>query len=181
MSPHDFRHRRPPVHLRPSRWRRRWFYALGLLLAISGIGWLVCHDLLRPAGAELPHPLEPWWLRLHGAAVTGFLIVLGSLLPTHIVPAWRRHRWHRSGVAVLAVLGGLTVTGYGLYYAGGDTVRALTSDVHWILGLASIAATAWHVAIARRERRHARAAHGHGGHRGDGPRGARHASHHGDR
>jgi hypothetical protein len=153
MSPAESRQRRHRSHVRPSRGRRRAFFAISLALAGSGIGWLVSHYLMRAADAELPHAAEPWWLRAHGAAVLAFLIVFGSLLPTHAVPAWRRGRDRASGAALIGLAALLTVTGYGLYYAGNEALRSLTSRTHWVAGLASVAAVAWHLVAARVQRR----------------------------
>jgi hypothetical protein len=160
MSPAEARRRRSRSHghVRPSRGRRRAFFAIGFLLAATGAGWLVAHYLMRAADAELPHPAEPWWLRAHGASVLAFLILFGSLLPTHVVPAWRRGRDLASGVALVTLIALLTVTGYGLYYAGSEAVRALTSRIHWVAGLASLAAVAWHLLSARISRRRTNAA-----------------------
>jgi hypothetical protein len=43
----------------------------------------------------------------------------------------------------------LTVTGYLLYYAGGEESRAAISIAHWIAGLLVPALLAWHVLSGR--------------------------------
>jgi hypothetical protein len=48
---------------------------------------------------------------------------------------------------------GLAVTGYLLYYAGGETARALASVAHWLPGLALPIAGGWHAVAGRRSRR----------------------------
>jgi hypothetical protein len=107
---------------------------LGVLWA-SGIGWLVFHYFLRQAGefGVLPHPLEAWWLRLHGAAAFATLWLIGLLWAIHLVPAWRARR-RASGIVLGIVLIALVLSGYLLYYAGGDDARALIAALHWIIG-----------------------------------------------
>jgi cation transport ATPase len=129
------RHHR--VQIRLSRSHQRWVYGIGGLLLLSGIGWLVCHFFLAVQtefGAS-PHPLEPWWLKLHGAAAMGFLIVIGSLLPNHIARAWRLRKNRSSGLAMLSLLAIIILSGYGLYYLGDEQTRPWISLIHWIIGL----------------------------------------------
>ncbi|AST31273.2 hypothetical protein AB6Q13_05265 [Ralstonia solanacearum] len=141
---------RLPVRL--SQRHKRWLYATAAVLCISGLGWLVAHDLLGGQGAfgDAPHPSEPWWLRLHGAAAMAFLVALGSLLPGHVSRAWQMRRNHRSGLFMLGLVLLLIATGYGLYYAGDEQTRPWISCVHWVLGLAAAGMAPLHVYLGRR-------------------------------
>jgi hypothetical protein len=47
----------------------------------------------------------------------------------------------------------LTVTGYLLYYAGGEETRPVISLVHWVVGLAVPALLTWHVLSGRSQTR----------------------------
>jgi len=143
---------RPPMQL--SRRQRRWIYLTGALLWVSGIAWLISHYFLQVAGefADAPGPSEPWWLRLHGAAVLGFLMAFGALLPQHVVPGWRQRRNRRSGVTMLSIVGVLALSGYGLYYAGDERIRPWISATHWLIGLAASVVLALHVILGRRTR-----------------------------
>ncbi len=87
---------------RLSRRHERYLYLTGTLLAVSGVGWLIEHYLLRPPGVPTlgPHPSEAWWMRLHGAAVIGFLVAFGALLPGHIVQNWRQRANRYSGLTI---------------------------------------------------------------------------------
>jgi hypothetical protein len=125
-----------------------WVYLSGAALLISGVGWLVGHYFLAADG--LPASSEPWWLRLHGAALIVFLVVFGALMPNHVVMGWRLRRNRRSGVFMFAVVALLTLTGYGLYYSGGDQQRAVISAVHWLIGLASALVLALHALLGKR-------------------------------
>ena len=148
---HPARHA-PRPQQRLGHVQERWVYAAGAALALSGLGWLVCHYLLHPPGPG-PHPLEVWWLRLHGLALILFLAVLGSVLPVHVRYGWRHHMNRVSGALVLGVAGLLALSGYGLYYLVDDDLREWTSIAHWIAGLAAIILLLTHVVLGKRRRR----------------------------
>ncbi|HTV78745.1 MAG TPA: hypothetical protein VMF03_10840 [Steroidobacteraceae bacterium] len=102
-----------------------------------------------------PNPLEVWWLRLHGAALVGFLIVFGTVMPAHVVYGWR-HRLNRgTGIAMLLVIGILALSGYGLYYLVDDQWRSAASTLHWLVGLCAMAVVVAH-AILGKQSAHAR-------------------------
>jgi cation transport ATPase len=141
---------RPSMQL--SRRHRRWLYLTFGLLWVSGAAWLISHYSSRSPGelTAAPQPTEAWWLRLHGAAVIGFLIAFGALLPVHVPHGWRQLRNRGSGVAMLALIATLALSGYGLYYAGDEQIRAWISAAHWLIGLAAAAALVLHVVLGRR-------------------------------
>ncbi len=130
-----------PACARPARLtraRRLLIYSVGAGLWLSGALWLVFHYFVHSAGAfgATRHPLEPWWLALHGGFAFASLWLLGLLWGVHIMAGWTSAQRRWSGGSVLATLGVLVVSGYLLYYAGDDTLRAGTSILHWTLGLA---------------------------------------------
>ncbi|MFC5489484.1 hypothetical protein [Dokdonella soli] len=112
------------------------YWILGLLWT-SGIGWLVFHYFLRQAGefGEMSHPLEAWWLRLHGAGAFAGLWLIGLLWAIHLVPGWKSRR-RPSGIVLSGLLSVLVLSGYLLYYAGGDRMHEVVALVHWLVGLA---------------------------------------------
>lgn len=135
----------PPRH-------ERLIYVAFALLALSGLAWLGGRYGLRP-DPELPHPLEAWALKLHGAATMLGLLALGSVLPQHVRFAWRTRRNRTSGATVLSVAAILIVTGYGLYYAADEDLRPWLSLGHWGIGLVLPAGVVWHVVAGRRQRK----------------------------
>lgn len=143
---------RGPIRLPKAR--RLAVYAVAAAAWITGAAWLVFHHFVRqpsPFGPE-PSPLEPWWLRLHGAAAMGALWIFGLLWGVHVLNGWnaRRRRW--SGGVVFAAVLVLIATGWLLYYAGSEGVRSAASLAHWLLGLAAPAAFLWHRFFAERRR-----------------------------
>lgn len=118
--------------------KRRWgVYAVAIGIWASGAAWLVLRYWLRRQGEFGPetNPLEPWALRAHGAFAFATLWALGLLWGAHVLNGWgaKRRRW--SGAGLLGFLLFLTLTGYLLYYAGGDELRAVISPLHWVVGL----------------------------------------------
>jgi hypothetical protein len=140
---------RGPIRL-PLR-RRLGVYVVAAGLWASGALWLVFHHFVRGKGEFGPtiSPLEPWWLRLHGAAAFGFLWIFGLLWGVHMVNGWTAGRRRWSGGVMFAAAVFLIVSGYLLYYAGGEDLRALASAAHWIVGLAAPVAFVWHRYLAR--------------------------------
>jgi cation transport ATPase len=145
------RHPRPSgIRLSPRH--ERWVLGISIALLISGVLWLAFHYMLTVPGefGESRHPLEAWWLRLHGAAAMAFLVAWGTLLPIHIRRAWQLRRNYRTGVVMFSVVTVLVTTGYGLYYASGENLRLWMSVIHWGIGITAMPALILHVLIGKR-------------------------------
>lgn len=142
----------------PARHERLIYLAFAFLV-LSGLAWLGGRYGLR-IDPEFPHPLETWALRLHGAATMLGLLAVGSVLPQHVRYAWRARRNRVSGMVVLSLLGGLTITSYGLYYAADETLRPWVSLGHWTVGLTLPAGIIWHVVAGRRRTKALHKPHG---------------------
>ncbi|MBW8781930.1 MAG: DUF4405 domain-containing protein [Verrucomicrobia bacterium] len=147
--------------LRLSFRQRLWFHGSFAVLFLSGALWWILHRWF-PVQTEFgsqENPLNSWLLRLHGAAAMIALVVLGSLLPNHVRAAWRAHRNRFSGGGMIALSAALTLTGYGLYYAAGETLRLAASLSHLGLGLAFPGVLIWHIRRGRALRRRLGAPH----------------------
>lgn len=131
---------------------------VGGLLATTGAGWALLHYLWEPLGVDerAAISMSATLLQVHGAAAMASLVLLGSLLAGHVGDGWRASRNKASGVGALALTGVLAVTGYFLYYAGGEDARAAASAVHLGAGLLLPAIVLWHaLRLIRARRRHA--------------------------
>ena len=142
--------------IRLGPWHRRWVYASLTALWVSGALWLGFHYFLDVGtlfGAA-PHPLERWWLRLHGLAVIATLPVLGSLAVDHAARAWRlrKNRW--LGAVLTAYVIWLALSGYALYYFVSDANQTWLSLLHWVPGAGLVPVVAMHVHYGRRRARH---------------------------
>lgn len=148
--------RQPPMRL--SQRHERWIYAVGTLILVSGLGWLVDHFLFAGSAefGDAHADSEPLWLRLHGAAAMAGLVVFGSLFPGHIVRAWRSRTNHISGLFMFGLVTLLVLTGYGLYYVGDEQTRPWISTVHWLAGVVVAAGLVLHVRLGKRQTRRLR-------------------------
>lgn len=141
-------------------WQRRAIYLAVAALLLSGGGWLLLHHFGAVDGEFGPSP-SPWEhpaLAVHGAAAMAFLFLFGSLLPVHVMRGLALRHNRLSGHALLILNGVLALSGCGLYYVGGDRLRAAISLLHWLPGLLLAALLALHVVLGRRRRR--RSSHG---------------------
>ena len=131
---------------------RRWIYWSGAALFTTGALWLLFHYFVRTHGqfGETAHPLEVWWLRLHGGCAMLVLVVVGSLLPVHVRRGWHLRKNLLAGwmLGLLALM--LIASGYALYYIGNETTRPWISAFHWALGLGAPLVLTWHVWRGRR-------------------------------
>jgi hypothetical protein len=146
--------------LRLSRRHQRWLYGSTAVLFVSGAAWLLFRHFVRIQGefGETAHPLEPWWLKLHGAAAMALIGVLGSLVRGHIRVGWHVGMNRPSGAVFLAANAFLVASGWGLYYVGTDQLRSWISQGHWVVGLALPPLAVLHVWRGRTARRRAMSA-----------------------
>jgi len=118
-----------------SRRLRIAFYTVFGALFLTGAGWWGL-QLAADRHGEEPNVVQPWLLKGHGAAAMLCLFILGVLYPLHIARGWRARRNRFTGAGLVAVSILLILSGYLLYYSGGETTRATASQVHTYLGLA---------------------------------------------
>ncbi|MBS0589931.1 MAG: DUF4405 domain-containing protein [Proteobacteria bacterium] len=153
---HERHARRRGEHgLRLSPRHRHLVYAAFAAIWLSGILWLIFHYFLQRQGefgAE-PHPLEAWWLRLHGAAAFVALWLAGLLWAVHVRHGLARPKRRVTGIALIAMFVVLATSGWLLYYAGGDELRDAARLFHWLVGAALIVPFLIHSLRARRRRR----------------------------
>jgi hypothetical protein len=129
---------------------RLWLYASAAALWVTGTAWLFAHYF--PSARSHPEGLAASSMKIHGGAAMLLLVLAGVVVALHVQGAWRERKNRVSGLVMATVLIALAVTGYLLYYAGGETARALASMAHWLPGLALPLAGAWHAIAGRRSR-----------------------------
>lgn len=131
-------------------------YGNVLLSLTSGTLWFALHRWGQVEGDFGPeiHPLEPWLIKIHGAAAFCALIGLGYLLATHVHVAWRTRLNRLFGISLLSVIIALGLSGYLLYYGQGEALHETTCWVHLILGLLLPVTLLLHVWKGHRDRAH---------------------------
>jgi hypothetical protein len=144
------RHTRPEL-IRLKRVQRYFLYAVLALLFVSGVAWSYWNYFIASPG-DFEMTAKAWAIRIHGAAAMAILVLVGMLLSGHVRFAWRVRRNRANGSLFLGAFGILTITGYGLYYAGGETLRAWTSWIHVGVGLALPLFLILHIWLGRRTR-----------------------------
>jgi hypothetical protein len=136
--------------LRLSRQHRVTFYAVSLTVFLSGVSWAWVQHLDEGGQAtEALRQTKPWLIAIHGLSAMAFVLLLGTLLVSHVRRAWKAGRNRKNGGPFLAAISLLTLSGYALYYAGNETVRDLASDFHLWLGVAAPALLFWHIRSGR--------------------------------
>src|SRR5258708_34589324 len=113
----------PPDSVRLKALQRYFLYSVLALLFCSGAAWAYWNNLVSSPG-DFEIGAKAWAMKIHGAAAMAILVLVGMLLTGHVRFAWRASRNRGNGSLFLGTFGILTVTGYGLYYAGGERVRA---------------------------------------------------------
>src|SRR5262245_55756281 len=144
------RHHRPD-RIRLRRLQRYFLYAVLALVFLSGVAWAYWNYLAAWPG-EFEMSAKAWAMKIHGAAAMAVLVLVGMLLNEHVRLAWRARRNRANGSVFLSAFAFLTVTGYGLYYAGGERLRAWTSWIHLLTGLTLPILLLIHVLLGRRTR-----------------------------
>ncbi|NML95967.1 hypothetical protein [Novosphingobium olei] len=133
-----------------------WLLTLsGMSLWLSGCGWLLLHYYGQKQGEFGPemNPVEPWMMKAHGLFLIPALLGIGGMFIAHIPKGWVHQHQRIAGVALCAVLAALIASGYMLYYAGDEDLRAWTSLAHWTIGLGLPVIFLWHYLNGLRARR----------------------------
>src|SRR5262249_45375602 len=125
----------PSELIRLKAFHRRLLYGVLALLFFTGAAWAYWNYLV-PSSGDFEIGAKAWAMKLHGGAAMAILVLVGMLLTGHVRFAWRARRNRGNGSLFLGAFGILTVTGYGLYYAGGERLRAWTNWIHLAVGLA---------------------------------------------
>jgi len=130
----------------------RWcLYVVLALLFFTGAAWADWNYLVARPG-DFEAVAKTWAMKIHGAATMAILVLIGTLITGHVQFAWRARRNRGNGAFLLGIFGVLTITGYGLYYAGDDQLRAWTSWIHLGVGLSIPFLIALHLILGKRTR-----------------------------
>jgi hypothetical protein len=129
---------------------RRGLYGVFSVLFLTGVVWLVADALKDSPSGEFWQGISASVLMIHGGVAMVALVLLGALIPIHVLRGWRSRRNRVAGAAMVAANVLFVATAFGLYYAGSDTWRPWLSDVHIAVGLAFPVLIVIHVWTGRR-------------------------------
>jgi hypothetical protein len=139
------------LRLKPSF--RFGIYAVFAVLVLTGAGWLVADWQKDVSGDEIWQQAIAWLLMVHGGAAMLALMLLGDLVPVHLMRAWRARKNRISGSVMVTFNAVLIGTAFGLYYLGSDILRPWMSWIH--IG-AGFSLAMWFPLHIYRGRRHLR-------------------------
>ncbi len=126
-------------------------YAAFATLALTGAGWLVADWQKNIAGDEIWQQVAANLLMVHGGVAMLALLLLGALIPVHLLRAWRSRKNLISGSIMATFNATLIVTAFGLYYLGSEQVRPWISWIHLSVGFALSLMLPLHIWLGRRE------------------------------
>jgi heme A synthase len=136
------------VRLKPSF--RFSIYAAFAILFLTGAGWLVADWQKDISSDEIWQQTAAYMLMVHGGGAMVTLLLLGALIPVHLLRAWRSRKNRVSGSVMAALSALLIVTAFGLYYLGSETVRPWMSWIHIAAGFSLSLLFPIHIFFGRR-------------------------------
>lgn len=137
------------VIVRLSVWLRRTLYVAVGVLFLTGTAWFVGNRFTEFSRSETWQRTSTYLMMVHGGAGMAFLFVFGALGAAHVPVAWRADKNRRSGIVMLAASVVLSVTAFGLYYVGSETLRHWTSELHLAIGLGLPILLVLHIVVGR--------------------------------
>lgn len=127
------------------RWQRYSSHLIFLACALSGTAYFLMHEWHWFGALENAHA----FLVAHGVSAYFMLLVFGAVMPGHIRAAWNVRRNRGSGIAMVAFLAGLMVSGLLLYY-GPEESRDYSLWGHWVVGGILLLGFPLHLVLGRR-------------------------------
>ncbi len=128
------------------RSHRALLYAVSLALFLSGVAWTwIRHlDHFGRASDRLLR-IKTDLIAIHGFSAMFFVLLVGTLLVSHVGRAWHARRNRPNGAFFLIAVSLLTLSGYALYYLGSETLRNADSRFHLWLGVGAPLLLLWHI------------------------------------
>jgi cytochrome c biogenesis protein CcdA len=128
-------------------------YAAFAVLFLTGTGWLVADWQKNISSDEIWQQTAAYLLMMHGGAAMATLLLLGALIPVHVLRSWRSGNNLITGSVMITLNTLLIVTAFGLYYLGSETVRPWMSWIHIAAGFSVPLLFALHIFLGRRRLR----------------------------
>ena len=128
-------------------------YAVFTVLVLTGAGWLVADWQKDVSGDEVWQQSIAYLLMVHGGVAMITLLLLGALVPLHLLRAWRSGKNRISGSLMATFNAVLIATAFGLYYLGFESLRPWMSWTHIVAGFSLAVWFPFHIYWGRRKLR----------------------------
>ena len=128
-------------------------YAAFAVLVLTGVGWFVADWKKDASTDEIWQQIAANMLMVHGGSAMVALMMLGALIPLHLLRSWRAKKNRVSGTVMATFNTVLIVTAFGLYYLGSETVRPWMSWIHIGAGVSLALMFPLHIILGRRPAR----------------------------
>jgi hypothetical protein len=125
-------------------------YAAFAVLFLTGSGWLVADWQKNISSDEIWQQTVAYLLMAHGGAAMVTLLLLGALIPVHVLRSWRSGKNLITGSVMITLNTLLIVTAFGLYYLGSETERPWMSWIHTVVGFSVPALFVLHIFLGGR-------------------------------
>jgi hypothetical protein len=136
------------LRLKPSF--RYAIYAAFAVLFLSGAGWFVADWQKDISSDDIWQQVAANMLMVHGGAAMLALMMMGALIPLHLLRSWRAKKNRVTGSVMASFNAVLIVTAFGLYYLGSEALRPWISWIHIGAGLLLVLMFPLHIVLGRR-------------------------------
>jgi hypothetical protein len=126
-------------------------YTAFVVLFLTGAGWLVADWQKDLSGDEIWQQSIAYLLMVHGGTAMVTLLLLGALIPVHMLRAWRSRKNRVSGSVMATFNAVLILTAFGLYYLGSETLRPWMSWIHTTAGFSLSLLFPLHILLGRKK------------------------------
>ena len=124
-------------------------YAAFAALFLTGACWLVADWQKNISSDDIWQQAAAYLLMAHGGTAMVTLLLLGALIPVHMLRSWRSGNNLVTGSMMIRLNTLLVVTAFGLYYLGSEIVRPWMSWIHVVAGFCVPVLFTLHVFLGR--------------------------------
>lgn len=125
-------------------------YVVFAILFLTGAVWLLADWQKDVAGDEIWQRVAANMLMVHGGTAMLALLLLGALIPMHMLRAWKGSKNRVTGSVMVTFNAALIATAFCLYYLGSESVRPWISWVHLGAGFFLCLMFPLHIRLGRR-------------------------------
>jgi cytochrome c biogenesis protein CcdA len=126
-------------------------YAAFAVLFATGVVWLVADWQKDVSSDEIWQQTAATMLMVHGGTAMVTLLLLGALIPLHLLRSWRAGKNRVSGSVMVTFNAVLILTAFGLYYLGSESLRPWMSWIHIAAGVCVALSFPLHIFLGRRK------------------------------